>query len=121
MRLPAWTKGALLLAMTFAAGLMLGVTWERRQAPSHHRAGIEGHDVVHYLERSLDLDATQRSAIREILARHQTEVDSAWHRVQPHVRATLDATHQEIEGVLRPDQAAKYRALIGADHSGRQH
>jgi hypothetical protein len=32
------------------------------------------------------------------------------------MRAALDSTHQEILGVLRPNQVAKYRKLVEAHH-----
>jgi hypothetical protein len=74
--------------------------------------------VMHHLARELGLDSAQQQAIAEIFARHQTEVNSTWHAIEPHVRATLDATQQEIAGVLRPDQLAKYQKMRGTAHSG---
>ncbi len=118
MRLPAWTRGTLLLAIMFAAGVMAGVAYERRQTSRHESVAAETHDVIHHLARQLDLDAAQQRAIAEILARRQKEVDSTWHAVEPHVRATLDSTHQEIARVLRANQLAKYQRMTAAAHSG---
>src|SRR5262245_18209494 len=69
------------------------------------------HDAMHHLARELDLDPTQQRAIAEILAKHQPEVDATWHAMQPHMRATLDSTTQDIVSVLRTDQALKYRRM----------
>src|SRR5262249_9302668 len=111
----------MLLAIAFASGTVVGVTYERRQATSSGSAIISTHDAMHHLERELDLDPVQRQAISEILARHQGEVDATWHAVQPRVRATLDSTSQEILTVLRPDQAVKYRQMTERTHSPSHH
>ena len=114
--MPAWVRGTLLLAVTLAAGVGIGVAYERHRTAAHEAVGMGAHDAMHHFIRELDLDSAQQTAIAQILARHQAEVDSTWHAVQPHVRATLDSTLQEIEAVLRPDQLAKYRKMMQAAH-----
>ena len=116
MRIPAWLKGTLLLAVTFAGGVASGVYYERGHAPSGHAAGTDGHAAMHRLVGDLDLDTAQQQAVAEIFARHQKDVDAAWHAMQPNVRATLDSTHQEILAVLRPEQAEKFRAMMQTMH-----
>jgi hypothetical protein len=113
---PAWVKGTGLLAMTLAAGIALGVAYERHRTAAPDPVAMEAHDAMHRLSRALDLDAAQQAAIAQILARHQGELDSTWHAVQPHVRATLDSTRQDIIGILRPDQVVKYRQMMDAAH-----
>jgi hypothetical protein len=117
VRIAAWVKGGGLLAVAFASGIAIGMTYERRQPPPRAAATAEAHDAMHHLARVLDLDAEQQRAVAAILSRHQAEVDAAWHEMQPHVRATLDSTSAEIIAVLRPDQAAKYRTMIETAHS----
>ena len=119
MKIPVWIKGTMLLAVTFVAGVTVGVTYERRQTPSHASAAADADDAMHHLARELDLDPSQQRAISEIVTRHQSEVDAAWHAMQPHMRATLDSTAQEIVAVLRPDQALKYRNLMETAHSSQ--
>ena len=116
MIVPSWVRGTLLLAVTLASGFALGVTYERYHPGVHETVAMSAHDAMHRFTRDLDLDSAQQTAIAHILARRQREVDSTWHTVQPHVRATLDSTMQEIVGVLRPDQLAKYRKLMEAAH-----
>jgi len=116
VRVPAWVRATLLLGVTLAAGFAVGVAYERHRATAHQAVGMDAHDAMHHFARELDLDSAQQTAIAQILARHQGEVDSTWHAVQPHVRATLDSTVQEIAGVLRPDQLAKYRSMMEAAH-----
>lgn len=105
-----------MLAVTLAAGVVIGVGYERRRTPAHEGAGMDSHHVMHRLKDDLGLDSAQQKAIAVIFARRQGAVDSTWHAVQPHVRATLDSTLQEIVEVLRPDQAAKYRKMVEAVH-----
>lgn len=116
MRIPAWLKGMLLLAATFAGGVAAGIGYERRQAVGQHAGAMEDHGAMQRLVRDLDLDSLQQQAITEILTRHQKDVDATWHLMQPHVRATLDSTHQDIERVLRPEQLATFRTMMQRMH-----
>jgi hypothetical protein len=109
-------KGTLLLAVTLSTGVVIGVGYERRRAPAHEAAGM--HHLVSRLTDELRLDSAQQEAIAAILARRQGTVDSTWHTLRPHVRATLDSTLREIVGVLRPDQMAKYRRMVETAHPG---
>jgi hypothetical protein len=121
VRIAAWVKGGVLLAVAFAAGIAVGTTYERGQRSSLPPATAGAHDAIQHLARVLDLDSEQQRSISAILNRHQPEVDAAWHAMQPHMRATLDSTSAEIIAVLRPDQAAKYRKMIDAAHSPQHH
>lgn len=109
-------KGALVFAMTLAAGVAIGIGYERRRAPAHEASPMQAHDVLHRITHELELDSAQREAIATILARRQGTVDSTWHAMRPHVRAALDSTLDEIVGILRPDQVARYREMIEARH-----
>src|SRR5437773_1169446 len=93
---PAWLKGTMLLAVTLAAGIAIGVSYERRQTA--HDPGMN--HMMHSLRAELGLDSVQQATIAAILSRHQGAVDSTWHALQPHVRANLDSTLREIIGVL---------------------
>jgi hypothetical protein len=115
MRVPAWLKGSVLLAVTLAAGVVIGVAYERHHAPRVVMM-TDPQQVMQHLHGALDLDSAQQAAIAAIFARRQGAVDSTWHSMQPHMRAALESTHVEIMKVLRPDQVAKFRKLVGAMH-----
>ncbi len=114
----AWVRGALLLAVTLTAGIVIGVGYERQRTSTHETPGVSSHDVMHNLTRELELDSAQQQAIAAMFARRQSAVDSTWHAVRPHVRETLDSAHQEMLRVLRPDQAVKFRKMVEARHPG---
>jgi hypothetical protein len=114
--LPAGVRAALVLAVTLAAGIAVGVAYERHRAATQQPIRMEAHDAMHHFARELHLDAAQQAAVAQILARHQGEIDSTWHTVQPHVRSTLDSTMQEIAGVLRPDQLPRFRTMTERAH-----
>lgn len=120
MRIPAWVRATIVLTMTLAAGVVIGVAYERHRTAEHQAVSADAHDAMHHLTRELDLDPAQQKAIAEILARRQGEVDSTWHAVQPHVRATLDSTMQEIAGVLRADQLVKYHRMTETHSAGHR-
>lgn len=115
MTIPAWLKGTAVLLVTLAAGVTIGITYERQ----HQRQAdvpMDAEHVMHHLHTDLGLDSAQQAAITAIFARRQGAVDSAWHAMQPHMHAALDSTHAEIMKVLRPDQVAKFRTLVGGMH-----
>jgi len=117
---PGWVKGALVLAVTLAAGVVIGVGYERHR-PTRHEAGMDAHHLLRRFGAELELDPPQQQAVAAILARHQGAVDSTWHSVQPHVHAMMDSTLREILSVLRPDQAVKFRKLMEQMHPGMVH
>ena len=116
MTAPAWLKGTLLLVVTFVGGAIAGVGFERRRMPAHDAARADSHHAVQRLADHVGLDSNQRLAVAAILARRQGAVDSAWHRMRPHLHATLDSTLQEILAVLRPEQAAAFRKMLEERH-----
>ena len=116
MRVPTAVRGTLLLVLVFAAGLSAGVLYERRQNHGHERVAADTHSFPQRLASELQLSPAQQDAINRILARHQQDVESTWHEMQPRVHAALDATEQEIVGVLTPEQAAKFRELTRTHH-----
>jgi hypothetical protein len=113
---PAWLKGALVFALTLIAGVVIGMGVERRGAPRHDGAAMRTLHLVHGLKDRLGLDSAQQDAIAAILARRQGAVDSTWHTMQPHLRATLDSALADIVGVLRPDQMERYRQMVESMH-----
>jgi hypothetical protein len=117
--IPDWIKGSILFVLTAAAGMLIGIAWERHHgAPPHPPPPAGPHVVMHRLGHDLQLDSAQQVAIAAILQRRQGAVDSTWRTMHPHMRATLDTTIQEILGVLRPDQATTYRAMVEVMHPG---
>jgi hypothetical protein len=121
MTVPTAVRGALLLVLVFIAGVSSGILYERQQSPRHEGASADTHTVLRRLATELDLSPTQQEAIDQILARHQKDIESTWHEVQPHVHAALDAAEREIVTVLTPEQAAKFRQLTGMHHQPGQH
>ena len=118
MTVSSWVRASLVLVAVFVAGALAGIGYERSKAVARP---VVDHTAPHGLGIDLGLDSAQQVAVAQILARHQKAIDATWHSLQPHVRATLDSTHQEILGVLRPDQAEKYRQRMRTMHPARNH
>jgi len=115
MTIPAWLKGSLFLAVAFAGGVAVGVSYEQHRLQTHVMKA-DGHVALEELARELNLDSTQQEAIAAIFARHQKDIDTTWQTMQPQVRDAMDAAHREVLAILRPDQAAKFQQLIGWRH-----
>ena len=116
---PVWLRGGLLLAVTLITGVVIGISYERSRDRPHEAASAQ--HIIERLTDELALDTTQQKAIEDIFSRRQVAVDSTWHAVQPHVRATLDSTLRDVIHVLRPDQAAKYKRMVVSRHPGALH
>jgi TRAP-type C4-dicarboxylate transport system substrate-binding protein len=114
-------RGTILLVLVFAAGAGSGMLYERQQNHAHERVPPDSHTLLHRLATELELSPAQQDAINQILARHQKDVDSTWHDMQPRVHAALEAAEQEIIKVLTPEQAARFRQLTGMHHQPGQH
>jgi hypothetical protein len=116
--MPAWAKGTLVLVVTFAAGLAAGLSYNRHRPPEHRPPGNAAEHLTQRLHEELALDSAQQAAVAAIFARRQSVVDSTWHVMRPLVHATLDSTLREVAGVLRPEQLARYREMMGRMHPG---
>src|SRR5262245_14724151 len=121
MTMPMAVRGTLLLVLVFVAGVSGGILYERQQNHAHESVSPDSHTLLHRLASELELSSAQQEAITQILARHQKDVESTWHDMQPRVHAALDAADQEIIAVLSPEQATKFRELTGRHHESGQH
>ena len=117
MKAPTWLQGTFVLLVTLFAGAALGVTYERRRTAAPEHAMVDARHFLQRFGRELALDSAQRVAIDSIVSRRQRTVDARWREMQPHVRATLDSTFQEVLRVLTPVQAAKFREMMDAAHA----
>jgi hypothetical protein len=121
MTVPTAVKGTLLLVLVFVAGVSAGILYERQQIHVQESVPADTHTLLQRLATELELAPAQQKAIDQILARHQKDVESTWHEMQPRVHAALDAAEQEIVTVLTPEQAVKFRELIGMHHQPGRH
>jgi Spy/CpxP family protein refolding chaperone len=99
--------GSLVVALAFVAGVMTGLAVERRPT-----AGLSVTVTATATDRmpreleQLDLTDAQEVRIRSILVRGRDRVLGVVHDFQPRMRAAMDSTDAEIDGVLTPPQRA---------------
>lgn len=74
--------------------------------------------LVAVMQREVGLDEAQARTVRQILARHQSSVDSAWRAVRPNIHRAIGAAQMEIALVLRADQRARYLRWVQSAHRG---
>ena len=113
----AWVRGAFLLVIVLAAGVALGI-WYERHALASAAAGspMEPARMMEVFDRELGLDSAQHAGVARVLAQRQAQIDSAWSALRPAVRAAVDSTQMEIAILLRPDQRAKFMKLLSVSH-----
>lgn len=129
------TRVALLLLLTFAAGMAAGVAADRRfgaaeaEAPKqaeedHRRDRRGGGTTIERFADELGLTTEQRARIDPILEDMRERMSDLFEPVRPAYRDLVDSTRARIEAVLTPEQVADYRELLernyGRDRDGRE-
>jgi Spy/CpxP family protein refolding chaperone len=126
------TRVALLLAITFVAGLAAGVAADRqilaergtdgaKQGQEDHRRDrrVRGSTIERFADE-LGLTGEQRAQIDPILEDTRERMDELFEPVRPQYRDLVDSTRARIESVLTPEQVTEYRRLLereyGNDH-----
>lgn len=115
---------ALLLVLTFTAGVAAGVAADRLDLlPDVARAGEaerdrpdddrrRGRTTIERFADDLELTAAQRAEIEEILDLYRERMREMWMEVRPRYRAMVDSVRGQIEDVLTPEQVTEYRELL---------
>ena len=60
----------------------------------------------------LRLTSEQKKTIDDILERTHEKATDLRHEIQPHIHALMDRAHEEIEGILSPEQRKKFKSLV---------
>jgi Spy/CpxP family protein refolding chaperone len=108
---------ALLLAATFATGVVAGVAADRvalvREGRVLPRDGMRfvSARIVRAMDRELKLTDAQRSDVERILAARRERIETLWGGVRPQIRAEIEASNREIEAILTEEQKPKFRNL----------
>lgn len=126
---------ALLLLLTFAAGMAAGVAADRQfgsaeaEAPKqaeedHRRDRRGGGTTIERFADELGLTTEQRARIDPILEDMREQMSDLFDPVRPAYRDLVDSTRARIEAILTPEQVADYRELLernyGHDREGRE-
>jgi hypothetical protein len=111
-----------LLAVTLAAGLVLGLALDRTLLRPRVREGPPIDAIAARrppgLDR-LDLTEAQRSSIDSIMALQRPRMDSVLGAMRPQLRAITDSIRDQVAAVLTPAQrAALLKLADDDDHEG---
>lgn len=129
---------ALLLTLTFVAGMAAGVATDRlfgagadRPAESDRTAGAEapkqgrddhrrdrrgGGTTIERFADELGLTEEQRARIDPILEDTKERMSELFEPVRPAYRDLVDSARARIEAVLTPEQVIEYRRLLDRDY-----
>lgn len=108
---------AVVIVLTFFAGVVVGVIGDRVYLVRHQRViptgGIElmGRHLIRRLDRSLDLTAAQEAQVAEIIDRRTERILESSDAVHRIIYDEFAATHAEIEKVLTPEQREKFQRI----------
>ncbi len=108
---------ALLYLLLFGSGLvcgagltLIGVTQHMQQVVHNPEMGFQTFERL--MDRRLRLTPTQRTQIREILKRRQTELQQVRRSVQPQVEKEFGDLVKEIDQVLTPAQQRTWHRMV---------
>ncbi len=110
------TRAALLLGGMFVLGLACGALGMAAFTLHRLHEGGLSHErmeqfVVRRLTRRLDLDATQRKTLEEVVHKSRLRLESVHDEVAPRIDAILDDAYNELLPVLDPDQQKKLETI----------
>jgi len=117
-------RAAILLLLTFAAGLAVGLAAERHmlhrgtgQAERHSERA--GRTTIERFASDLGITPAQQAQIDPILVDTRSRMSEVFDRVRPEWELVVDSARARIEAVLTPEQVEKYRALL--EEQEREH
>jgi Spy/CpxP family protein refolding chaperone len=105
-----WVLATVALLLTFVAGSLAGMAYERwhhGQERRHERGRGDRH-IGERMKERYGLSDEQARRVEEIVQRRRPRVDSLMATVQPRVRALFDSTNAEIRVLLTPEQRVKF-------------
>ena len=103
-------RGAALLLITFAAGLLAGLAADRamtRRQSMSPRLALQAPEL---LDR-LDLTTEQRRAADSILVRSSPRSEAAIREMVPRLAAIADSVNDELAAILTPAQRARLASI----------
>lgn len=105
------TGAAVLLLATFVLGGLVGGAATSMADRNRGRLPQADHARPGWLDRlqsDLDLTPAQRDSVQAVLDRHQPAMDSLWEQIRPQFQSERQAIRNAINGLLSPEQQAKY-------------
>lgn len=122
------TRAAMLLGITFLAGVAAGVAIDRqfrdpapveppKQVTQDNRRdrGDRGTTIERFADE-LGLTEEQRAEIDPIIDETRDRMDDIFAPVRPAYRAVVDSARSRIEAILTPEQVTEYRRLLDRDY-----
>ncbi len=100
--------GLLIVVMAFGLGGYAGYTLARRPSAGMVMTLTTSDAIPEELMR-LDLSDAQQQEVRQILRAGRPRVLRVLEEMEPRMRAALQLTESEIEGVLQPDQLVRWK------------
>jgi Spy/CpxP family protein refolding chaperone len=117
-------QGIVLLVVTFAAGVLVGLAGERfraaRNAPDLPSPSSEllgpWRDTLPPMFEQLDLTPDQQARILAIMEEGRPRTDRVLYQMLPRLRAVTDSIRSEIRSVLTSDQLTRMDSLMERMH-----
>ena len=117
----------LLFILTFIAGVLAGAAGMQALQHKHirrfmHSESDRQHELfLRRMNRELTLTAAQQIQVQNIMRDTREQLAQLRQRTQPDVRRIMTENRQQIEKILTPDQAVRYRQMMERWSSTRSH
>lgn len=110
-RWKVYTGMALLILFGFVCGAVTANLWRDRHEPGRSPRGPLGAFLAPELARKLDLDPEQLKAFDAVIEEVRAQFLAIRQEFRPRADTILDAAFQRLDGVLRPEQRERLRAI----------
>jgi len=112
-----WLRSILLGSIILVCGMFIGGGITLYVATQRVMDAVQNPEkvparVVARMQRNLDLTDEQAATLEGIIERHQNNLLAIRAEVQPRVKAELDALQREVEEILTPEQAERFRERL---------
>lgn len=112
-----WLRAILLGSIILVCGMFIGGGITLYVATQRVMDAVQNPEkvparVVARMQRNLDLTDEQAATLEGIIERHQNNLLAIRAEVQPRVKAELGTLQQEVEEILTPEQAERFRERL---------
>ena len=100
-----------LLPLIFVGGALAGALANRWCGFHWRHQPPKPEEFAAHLAKDLSLDQGQRTQVRDILVAEQAKIQALHSKTRGDFEALRKETHARLNGVLKPEQQAKFDAL----------
>ncbi|MCL5670601.1 MAG: periplasmic heavy metal sensor [Acidobacteria bacterium] len=107
-------RAYLYFLITFLLGIVVGGVgaYSYGWYTGQWRRKSSRHNIVDYLQRKLELSASQTQQLRQIVSEMQTKMREVQKQVEPQFQAVREEARDRTKAILNPQQTEKFNEMV---------